>query len=83
MSRLSRICQGRQTSRDVTVDVCIVDTGTLNNLLFQLCTRLCLHVFSTLEAAKQSAKHSQCLGTSVPHSLVDNLDICWREISLY
>ena len=27
-SRLNRICQGRQTSRDVTV--CIVDTGTQN-----------------------------------------------------
>ena len=41
--RLSRICQGRQTSRDVPA--CIVDTSTQNKLLFQLCMRLCLHVF--------------------------------------
>ena len=31
-SRLSEICQGRHTSRDVTV--CIVDTGTQNKLFF-------------------------------------------------
>ena len=31
-SRLSKICQGRHRSRDVTV--CIVDTGTQNKLFF-------------------------------------------------
>ena len=69
-SRLSRICQGRQTSRDVTV--CIVDTGTQNKLLFQLCMRLCLHVFSSL-GSSETFNSSQCLGTNispVPHSLV-------------
>ena len=60
MSRLSRICQGRQTSRDVTV--CIVDTGTQNKLLFQLCKMLCLHVFSSLSSS-ETFNSSQCLGT--------------------
>ena len=73
MSRLSRICQGRQTSRDVTV--CIDDTGTQNKLLFQLRNMLCLRVFSSL-GSSETSNSSQCLGTRyelspVPHSLVD------------
>ena len=70
-SRLSRICQSRQTSRDVTV--CIVYTGTQNRLLFQLCMMLCLHVFSSLG----SSENIKLLSVfryelpPVPHSLVD------------
>ena len=73
---LSKICQGRQISRDVTV--CIVDTGTQNKLLFQLCMRLCLHVFSSL-GTSQTFNSSQCFSTNSPlyHILWSmNLAIC-------
>ena len=59
-SRLSRICQGRHTSRDVTV--CIVDTGTQTfSILYEA---LFAHFLIM-------GHHSTPLSVSVQHSLVD------------
>ena len=71
------IGHGRQTSLDVTL--CIVDTGTKNELLFQLCIRLCLHVLSSL-GSSETFNSSQCFSTNFPLYNIFwsmNLDICW------
>ena len=68
-SRLSKLCQGRQTSRDVTV--CIVNTGTQNKLLYQLCMRLARFLIIGQQPNIQLLSVFQYELSPVPHSLVD------------
>ena len=72
---LSKICQGRQISRDVTV--CIVDTGTQNKLLFQLCMRL----VCTFSHHWAPAKHSTPLSVSVQTLLCTTFSGRWIWLS--